>query len=69
MSDPVDYDPTTTDTYENQRKNPRFGWRGAFPSTPCPRCQNPSFTWNGDWGMGYRCTQCGRTWVETDTNA
>lgn len=64
MANEVRFNPDTTDTAARARELQLVGWRGSFPSTPCRSCNGEWFLWNGDWGMGYRCTQCGQTWRE-----
>lgn len=60
--EPRRYDPDTTDTYENAIG--KIGWWGSFPSTPCLHCEGEYFVPMGDWGMGYRCTNCNMPWKE-----
>lgn len=57
MGSEVKYDPDKVDNGKG-----RIGYKGPYPRTPCPKCGNEYFTWDGDWNMGYSCAKCNAHW-------
>lgn len=54
-------DPDLAVDYSKPSPPSMFGWWGPYPSCPCRECGNDIFR-TMDWGMGYRCTNCGASW-------